>query len=213
MTSSFGFSQQEVNSPAAVSVLPSLDMDIADNLDSTDVVSLLTSDVDYDTDTLNINVTVTDTSCNMDKALDLTDIPNTSFKSSVSLTAEPGFCPPLIDRYNYLPQPSPPIFSPLLKTPTTPIHLNLTSNRTLPPELTASVLSKRLSREYLPMPGSDSGVLLHLEQLGSLLRNIVFSTLPGPWADWVISNVSEKWLQKLLLLTLASSVIKWAGLM
>ena len=106
---------------------------------------------------------------------------------SNSLTDESDISPLLFNQFHYYPQPSPPIFNPVLKAPIFFNHLNLTSNSI--PALPFS-LQERLSREYLPMPGSDSGILQYLEQLKSLLRNIVFSTLSGPWADWVISNVS-----------------------
>ena len=43
---------------------------------------------------------------------------------------------------------------------------------------------------YLPLPGSDTGVLWYVERYRVYVRDVVFATFPEAWSEWVIENVS-----------------------
>ena len=90
--------------------------------------------------------------------------------------------------FNYPSQPTTPIVSPNLHLKEL-TAIDLTS---IPPnkDTSSSSLTRVVQNVYLPSPGSNSDELWYRKQLQAFLKNIVFSTFPGPWAEWINSNVS-----------------------
>ena len=93
------------------------------------------------------------------------------------------------NNFDYLSQPTPPIISPKLHLGH-PTPIDLTSTPLPNKDTSSSSHASVIQNVYLPLAGSDSDVLWYRSQLQAFLKNIVFSTFPGPWAEWINCNVS-----------------------